>query len=166
MSIIFAMSMLQFPAQIAMFFPSAIDQPPNFMERVANILNFTHPVGAVLYVILIFVFTHFYISFTMNPQEMATNLKNQQATIPGIRSGAPTVEYLRERINRMAWIGAVFYSIIALVPILMQLAVPTMNVAFGGTTLLIVTGVALEFINKLDERRRTEGGRGYSRFLG
>ena len=152
LSIIFAMSLLQFPAQIAQFFPSAIDAPQNIMERVSFYLDWSHPVGAITYVVLIFAFTHFYTSFAVNPIEMAENMKKNGGFIPGIRPGKPTSDFIQTTVNRLSWIGSVFYSLIALIPIIMQALVPQLQVGFGGTSLLIVTGVALEFIKQLESQ--------------
>jgi len=154
LSIIFAMSLLQFPVQIAQFFPSPMGADPNLMERIASFLDFRelHWVGALIYVVLIFAFTHFYTSFAVNPVEMAENMKKNGGFIPGIRPGKPTSEFIQTTVNRLSWIGAVFYSIIALTPILLDRAIPQMQIGFGGTSLLIVTGVALEFVKQLESQ--------------
>ena len=153
MSIIFAVSLLQLPAQVAMFFPSAVDQPNNFIETVAHWLRMEGPFGAILYVVLIFVFTHFYTSFAVNPVEMAENLKKNGGFIPGVRPGKPTSDFIAVTVNRLSWIGAVFYSLIALVPIVLGWIMPEIGqLHFGGTTLLIVTGVALEFVKQLESQ--------------
>jgi len=146
LSIIFAMSLLQFPAQIAQFFPGN-----ERLETVMRFLDWNHIVGAILYVILIFVFTHFYTSFAVNPIEMAENMKRNGGFIPGLRPGKPTSDFIQMTVNRLSWIGAVFYSLIAVTPILMQ-RFTAVNIGFGGTSLLIVTGVALEFIKQLESQ--------------
>jgi len=157
LSIIFAMSLLQFPMQIAMFFPPVQGADPRFIDHVIAWLNFTHPFGAVLYIVLIFMFTHFYTSFAVNPREMAENLKKNGGFIAGIRPGEETTKFIQKTVNRLAWIGAVFYSIIAVTPILLDVAISffaetDMQLHFGGTSLLIVTGVALEFVKQLESQ--------------
>ena len=147
MSIIFAISLLHFPMQIQQFFPNA-----QGWGTVVRFLAIEHWVGATLYVVLIFVFTHFYTSFAVNPQEIAENLKKNGGFIPGIRPGTPTKEYFQTTVTRLSWIGAVFYSLIALMPVLIGRFIPEFPVGFGGTTLLIVTGVALEFIKQLESQ--------------
>jgi preprotein translocase subunit SecY len=155
LSIIFAMSLIGFPVQIAQFFPNAV-----FIKNIAKYVDFAsaefnglHPIGAVLYIILIFAFTHFYTSFAVNPIEMAENMKKNGGFIPGIRPGKPTSDFIQTTVNRLSWIGACFYSLIAMTPILMGRIVPEMaNIAFGGTSLLIVTGVALEFVKQLESQ--------------
>ena len=152
LSIIFAMSLLQFPSQVAQFFPSPVDADPNLFERFIAYLDWNHPVGMVLYVLLIFMFTHFYTSFAVNPREMAENMKKNGGFIPGIRPGAPTSEFIQTTVNRLSWIGAVFYSLIAITPILLDRLIPNVQIGFGGTSLLIVTGVALEFVKQLESQ--------------
>ena len=148
LSIIFAMSLLTFPAMIFQFFP-----PTETAATITRVLDFNHWFGASLYVVLIFMFTHFYTSFAINPIEMAENMKKNGGFIPGIRPGKPTSDFIQLTVNRLSWIGAVFYSLIALMPIILQWAVPQVGqIGFGGTSLLIVTGVALEFIKQLESQ--------------
>lgn len=148
LSIIFAMSLLQFPMQIGMFFPNATG-----LSRVTNFLDWNNWTGAIIYVILIFMFTHFYTAFAVNPREMAENLKKNGGFIPGIRSGAPTSEFIQTTVNRLSWIGACFYALIAITPIIMERIMPQLQgLGFGGTSLLIATGVALEFAKQLESQ--------------
>ncbi|MCL2874552.1 MAG: preprotein translocase subunit SecY [Defluviitaleaceae bacterium] len=158
MSIIFAISFLQVPEVLSQFWsPPWIRTLANFLDInspfVFNIAgNFIAiPTGAIIYVFLIFCFTFFYTSFAVNPVEMAENMKKNGGAIPGVRTGKPTSEYIQTVIKRMSWIGAVFYSAIAVTPILMQwlFGIP---VGFGGTTLLIVTGVALELVKQIESQ--------------
>ncbi|MDR2752222.1 MAG: preprotein translocase subunit SecY, partial [Clostridiales bacterium] len=144
MSIIFAISLLQFPQQLLGFFPTN-----TVLQRITSILSLNNWIGEIIYVILIFMFTFFYTSFAINPVEMADNMRKNGGFIPGIRPGKPTSEYIQKTIDRLSWIGAVFYSLIALAPILFQ-KFSSVNTSFGGTTLLIVTGVALEFVKQLE----------------
>ena len=146
MSIIFAISLLQFPQQLSMFFPNN-----TVLAEIARYLALQHPVGIILYIVMIFLFTFFYTSFAVNTTEMAENMKKNGGFIPGIRPGKPTSEYIQRIVDRMCWIGAVCYSLIAVAPIIMELTTP-LNVGFGGTTLLIATGVALEFIKQLESQ--------------
>lgn len=150
LSIIFAMSFIGFPVQLAGFFPNA-----TWINSIARFVDFRdlHWIGATLYVILIFAFTHFYTSFAVNPIEMAENIKKNGGFIPGIRPGKPTSEFIQTTVNRLSWIGACFYALIALTPILLGQLVPQVRaIAFGGTSLLIVTGVALEFVKQLESQ--------------
>lgn len=144
-SIIFSLSLLQFPQVINGFINS------EGLARVVSVLQITHPVGSVLYIFLIFCFTFFYTSFAINPIEMAENMKKNGGFIPGIRPGKPTSDYIQTTVDRLSWIGAVSYAIIAMIPVIMQW-VFGLNLGFGGTTLLIVTGVALEIMKQLESQ--------------
>ncbi|MCD7778776.1 MAG: preprotein translocase subunit SecY [Clostridiales bacterium] len=144
MAIIFAVSLLQFPQTIYQFFPTSTT-----LAKIVSILELQNPVGCVLYIILIFCFTFFYTSFAFNSVEVADNMKKAGGLVPGVRPGKPTADYIQGIVDRMSLIGACFYAVIALAPIVMQW-VFKINVSFGGTTLLIVSGVALELINQLE----------------
>ncbi len=156
MSIIFAISLLQFPQTINQLFNNS------FLTWLSNLLSFQHfskcfipvsrgflPVGTIIYVILIFCFTFFYTSFAFNSVEVAENMKKSGGFVPGIRPGKPTSDYIQNIVDRISLIGAITYAIIALVPIVLQW-VTGINMGFGGTTLLIVSGVALELIKQLE----------------
>jgi len=147
LAIIFAMSFLQFPAQILQFFPM---NP--ILQNIVTWLSWDHWFGMILYVIMIFAFTHFYTSFAINPIEMAENLKRNGGFIPGIRPGKPTSDFIQVTVNKLSWIGAVFYALIALTPILLGRIPQFPDMGFGGTSLLIVTGVALEFVKQLESQ--------------
>jgi len=155
MSIIFAMSLLGFPMQLAMFFPNA-----EALTNLAQILSITSWLGAILYVILIFAFTFFYTSFAVNPVEMAENLKKNGGFIPGIRPGKPTSDYISRTVNRLSWIGALFYALIAMIPVFMEWGFG-IAVGFGGTTVLIVVGVALEIVKQLESQLLMRNYKGF-----
>jgi preprotein translocase subunit SecY len=152
MSIIFAMSLMHFPAQIYGFLPN------DTLGTVVRWLNFIdqpdmpiHIFGVIMYVVMIFVFTHFYTSFAVNPVEMAENMKKNGGFIPGIRPGKPTSDYIHATVKRLSWIGACFYSLVALTPVVLDIFAP-IRLGFGGTTILIVIGVALEFVKQLESQ--------------
>lgn len=150
MSIIFAISLLQFPQTINQLFNS------EFLTKVSNVLSLTYlwhhvPVGAIIYIILIFCFTFFYTSFAFNSIEVAENMKKSGGFVPGIRPGKPTSDYIQTIVDRISLIGAFAYAIIAMVPIVLTW-VTGVNMGFGGTTLLIVSGVALELIKQLESQ--------------
>lgn len=146
-SIIFAISLLQFPQQIGNFIPHKGEA----FTKVLEVLNMTHPVGAILYVILIFFFTYFYTSIVINPNEIAMNMKKNGGFIPGIRPGQPTSAYITRVVNRITLVGAICYAILAMVPILLQW-IFKINVGFGGTTLIIVVGVCLDIVKTLESQ--------------
>ena len=126
-SIIFAISLLQFPQQIGMF------------------------IGAIIYIILIFFFTYFYTSIVINPNEIAMNMKKNGGFIPGIRPGQPTSAYITRVVNRVTLVGAVCYAVLAMVPVVLQW-IFKVNVGFGGTTLIIVVGVCLDIVKALESQ--------------
>ncbi|MBQ3616321.1 MAG: preprotein translocase subunit SecY [Anaerotignum sp.] len=146
-SIIFAISLLQFPQQIGNFIPNKGEA----FTKVLEVLNMTHPVGALLYVILIFFFTYFYTSIVINPNEIAMNMKKNGGFIPGIRPGQPTSAYITRVVNRITLVGAICYALLAMVPILLQW-IFKINVGFGGTTLIIVVGVCLDIVKTLESQ--------------
>ncbi len=146
-SIIFALSLLQFPAQIANFIPNRGET----FTKILEYLDMTHPVGAVLYVLLIIFFTYFYTSIVINPNEIAMNMKKNGGFIPGIRPGQPTSAYITRVVSRITLVGAICYAVLAMVPIVLQW-IFDINVGFGGTTLIIVVGVALDIVKALESQ--------------
>jgi len=146
-SIIFAISLLQFPQQIGNFIQN---KGPTF-TKIIEVLNMTHPVGACLYVVLILFFTYFYTSIVINPNEIAMNMKKNGGFIPGIRPGQPTSAYITRVVSRITLVGAISYAILAMVPVVLQW-IFKVNVGFGGTTLIIVVGVALDIVKALESQ--------------
>ncbi len=156
MSIIFAISLVQTPQILGNLFRA------EWLIRVANFLEITSYTGLPIYIILIFAFTFFYTGFAINPIEMAENMKKNASFIPGIRPGKPTSDYIQRSVTRLSWIGATFYSLIAAAPVFLEW-IFNISVGFGGTTLLIVTGVALELVKQLESQLLM---RHYKGFLG
>lgn len=145
-SIIFAISLLQFPETIGQFI-----HPTGAFAKIIEFLKMTNPVGAVLYVLLILFFTYFYTSIVINPNEIAENMKKNGGFIPGIRPGQPTSNYITKIVSRITLVGAISYSLLALVPIILQWVLD-MPVGFGGTTLIIVVGVCLDIVKALESQ--------------
>ncbi len=146
-SIIFAISLLQFPIQVGGFIPNKSEGFTNFLE----ILDLNHPIGAGLYVVLIIFFTYFYTSIVINPNEIAMNMKKSGGFIPGIRPGQPTSNYIARTVNRITLVGAISYALLALIPIVMGW-VFQVDIGIGGTTLIIVVGVALDIVKALESQ--------------
>ncbi len=144
-SIIFAISLLQFPMTISQFVKV------DWLTKVTTYLNISHPFGAVCYIALIVFFTYFYTSIVFNPIEVAENMKKNGGFIPGIRPGQPTSAYITKVVSRITLVGAVFYAMIALLPVLFQW-IFGMKVGFGGTTILIVVGVALDTVKQIESQ--------------
>ena len=146
MSIIFAISLLQFPSLI-----STVVTGNETLNTIVNHLEIHMPIGAILYMVLIVAFTFFYTSFAINSIEMAENMKKNGGFIPGIRPGRPTSEYISRTVHRLSWIGACFYVTLAMAPVVFQW-ISTIRVGFGGTTLLIMVGVALELAKQMESQ--------------
>ncbi|NDO46063.1 preprotein translocase subunit SecY [Clostridium sp. MD294] len=157
-SIIFAISLLQFPEQIGQFIPNKGET----FTKIIETLRMTNPVGACLYVVLIIIFTYFYTSIVINPNQIAVNMKKSGGFIPGIRPGQPTSDYITRVVSRITLVGAICYAILAMAPVVMQW-IFKVNVGFGGTTLIIVVGVALDIVKALESQLLM---RHYKGFLG
>ena len=142
--IIFAMALLSFPSLIASFFVNS-----GFAQWVNRVLSYQHPVYIITYAVLIFVFTYFYTAATFNTVDVADNMRKNGGFIPGLRPGKPTAEYLDRVLSRLTFSGATFLTIIALMPSLFM-AVSGMNLYFGGTSLLIAVGVALDTMKQIE----------------
>ena len=145
-SIIFAISLLQFPEMISQFIPAK-----GAFAKIIEILRMTHPIGAALYVLLIIFFAYFYTSIVINPNEIAENMKKNGGFITGIRPGQPTSAFISRVVNRITLVGALVFACVALVPILLQW-IFGLSVGFGGTTLIIVVGVCLDIVKSLESQ--------------
>ncbi|MGB9860305.1 MAG: preprotein translocase subunit SecY [Moorellaceae bacterium] len=142
--VIFAMSILLFPHTLASWFPNN-----SFAQTVLRLFDPRSALYMTLYALLIIFFTYFYTAVTFNPQEVADNIKKYGGFIPGLRPGRPTAEYIEKILARITLAGAIFLAFIALLPNLVM-AITGINVYFGGTSLLIVVGVALETMKQLE----------------
>lgn len=149
MAIIFAISLLQFPQTINQLFNNSVLTWISTRLELTYLVKGFVPAGAIIYIILIFCFTFFYTSFAFNSIEVAENMKKSGGFVPGIRPGKPTSDYIQNIVDRISLIGAITYAVIAMVPIVLQW-VTGIHMGFGGTTLLIVSGVALELIKQLE----------------
>lgn len=144
--VIFAMSILLFPSTIAQWFPQS-----GFAQWILSIFNFTSVPYMIMYAMLIIFFTYFYTAVTFNPQDVADNMKKYGGFIPGLRPGRPTSEYIDRVLSRITLAGALFLAFIALMPNFIM-SITGLNIAFGGTGLLIVVGVALETMKQLESQ--------------
>jgi len=146
--VIFSLSLLQFPLTITYFIPKG-----GFNDFVNTWLSPSGNPGVWIYgvfnIILIMFFTYFYTAITFNPMEVANNMKANGGFIPGIRPGRSTVEYLNRVMTRITFVGAVFLAFIATLPTLIQ-QFTALQIGFGGTSLLIVVGVALDTMKQLE----------------
>ena len=144
--VIFASSLLAIPATIAQFVKNE-----SFINFVNNYLTYTKPVGFIIFVILIFFFAYFYTFIQLKPEDLAKNLKENGGFIPGVRPGKDTEKYISKILSKLTIIGGVFLVIIAGLPIIFSnLSKLPATVTIGGTSLLIVVGVALETYKQLE----------------
>jgi preprotein translocase subunit SecY len=143
--VIFAVAFIMAPRTVASFFDG------KWATTLQTIFDYTSPVGMVIYVALIIAFTYFYTFVQVNPEQMAENLQKQGGYIPGIRPGKNTETYLTRVINRLTFVGAIFLAAVSVLPILLgTLANLPQAVRIGGTSLLIVVGVAIQTMKQLE----------------
>ena len=159
MPVIFASSFMTFPAMLIQIFAADKIGGTGFLAGLYNfsIATSSSAVGwgyslanAIVYFVLIVGFTFFYTFATFNPTDVATNLKQNGGFIPGIRTGKHTIEYLNSVLIKLTWFGSIFLSLIAILPMLLRFT--NLNLSFGGTSILIVVGVALETVQQLESQ--------------
>ncbi len=151
MPIIFAMSIMSFPGTIAQFC-GVTTASGGFWGGFLRVFSPDHWVYAIVYFFLIIFFTYFYTAIQFNPIEMANNMKKNGGFIPGIRPGRPTSDFISRVLSKITLAGAIFLALIAILPILMNMGLDIGNFAIGGTSLIIVVGVALETVNQLESQ--------------
>ncbi len=142
--IIFAISVLQFPATVASF----VQWEP-LVEWSRRLQPGQHPLGTALYAVLIVAFTYFYTAVQFDPHDISENIKKYGGFIPGIRPGHPTAEFLMKVTERLTFVGALFLSVIAVFPLLFR-ETAGLTLYLAGTSLLIVVGVALETMKQVE----------------
>ena len=141
--VIFASSVLLFPGVIAKVIPY------QWAQSVANAIQPGSTLYMVLYALMILFFTYFYTAITFNPEEVAENMKKYGGFIPGIRPGKSTINYLDKILVRVTLAGALFLTAVALLPFAIK-PLTGVNISFGGTSLLIMTGVALQTMQQIE----------------
>ena len=166
MPIIFASSLLIFPSTVLRLFHGT--------ERLANYFAPGSWLYTVLYVVLIVFFGFFYTAMVFNPSDIADNMKKNGGFILGIRPGKPTSDYIEKIASRITLVGSVFLVVVALVPDLLTNVFGITSFYFGGTSVLIIVGVALEIVEQVNSQllmrnyegvlKRAKGGRGLLRF--
>ena len=142
--IIFASSVLMFPVTIAQF----VDVP--WVKAMGKLFQWGSPLQTTLYVLMILFFTYFYTAVSLNIGDLSDNIKKNGGFIPGLRPGNPTTEYLDKVMSRITLAGAIFLSLIALMPNVIGWVTRIEGVYFGGTALLIVVGVALQTMKQIE----------------
>ena len=153
--VIFAMSLMFFPGTIASFFPD---------NAVASWINqnfsFDNVAYNLIYAVLIIFFTYFYSSITFNPIDVADNIRKNGGFIPGIRPGRPTSEYIMKVMSRITFFGGLFLACIAVLPAVLM-GVANMDLYFGGTSLLIVVGVAIDTMKQIESNMMMRNYEGF-----
>lgn len=145
--VIFAIAFIMAPSTVASFFDGDI------AATIQRIFNYTEPIGMGIYVVLIIAFTYFYSFVQVNPEQMAENLQKQGGYIPGIRPGKNTETYLTRVLYRLTFVGALFLAAVSVLPIALgKMANLPQSVQIGGTSLLIVVGVALQTMKQLESQ--------------
>ena len=147
MPVIFASTIVSVPATIAQFFTP---REGSFWAGFVNTFQQGRPVYIIVYVLLIFAFAYFYATIQFNPIEVANNLKKNGGFIPGFRPGKPTSDFIAKVLNKITLMGAIFLAIIAALPLIMSNVEGLSGLAIGGTSVLIMVGVALETVKAIE----------------
>ena len=147
--IIFAQTIASLPATIGMFIPSSQVEGTGW-NTFLNVFNTNSFLYAIVYFLLIVAFSYFYTSIQFNPIEVANNLKKNGGFIPGLRPGRPTAEFLAKVLSRLTMFGAIYLGIVAILPIVTGSLTSYSAMAIGGTSVIIVVGVALETVKMLE----------------
>ena len=148
--IIFAQSIAMIPATVAAFFPSPAEG--TFWYGVLQAIDTKSVLYMLIYFLLIIGFSYFYSTIQFNPVEISNNLKKNGGFIPGFRPGKPTADFIRKVLNKVTLFGAIYLGVVAILPLIIGKAVSVPNLAIGGTSVIIVVGVALETVQALESQ--------------
>ncbi|MBQ6419481.1 MAG: preprotein translocase subunit SecY [Clostridia bacterium] len=166
--VIFASSILSLPPTVEMFIHNKIATPTedSFWEKFFAIFSSTHWVYGIIYFFLIIFFAYFYASIQYNPIEMANNLSKNSGMIPGIRSGRPTADYIAKVISKIVLLGALMLSVVAIYPIIFSQVTTAVGyelqgVMIGGTSIIILVGVALETVQQIESQMMMRHYKGF-----
>ena len=157
MPIIFAMAFMSLPSTLKMFITP---KDGSFYDKFLKWFEYTSPFYACLYFVLIIAFNYFYVSMQYNPVQIANDLRQNNGAIPGIRPGKPTSDHLKKIFGKITLVGAVFLGVIAIFPIIFTV-ITKMNIAMGGTSILIVVSVALETARTMESQMMMRHHRGF-----
>jgi preprotein translocase subunit SecY len=160
--VIFASSLLYLPAMATQFNPGSDNPALQFINDY--FVSGDHPLYMATYFALIIFFTYFYVSITFNPEEVADNMKKYGGFIPGIRAGRPTQDYLSYVLSRITFPGALYLGLISLIPLIAFAAIEAnQNFPFGGTSILIMVGVALDTVKQIESQLQQRNYEGFLR---
>jgi len=157
--VIFASAFLSIPGTIKSFVYSS-GSSDALGYKILSLFDYNTVLYAVLYFVLIIAFNYFYVAIQYNPVEMANNLRKNSGAIPGIRPGKPTAEFISKAISKITLVGALFLGLIAILPIIVG-AVAKMNISLGGTSIIIVVGVALDTVRTLESQMMMRHYKGF-----
>ncbi|MFV0401343.1 MAG: preprotein translocase subunit SecY, partial [Oscillospiraceae bacterium] len=155
--VIFASALLSLPSMIKDF---AVRDTESIAFKILSIFDYNRWTYALFYLVLIIAFNYFYIAIQYNPMEMANNLRKNSGTIPGIRPGQPTADFISKVISKITLVGALFIAAICIFPIIMGM-VTGINLALGGTSIIIVVGVALDSVKQLESQMMMRHYKGF-----
>ena len=158
MPIIFASSLMAIPGTIAAFIQP---EEGSFWASFLQIFNYNSGFYAFLYFILIIAFAYFYVAIQYNPVEMANNLRKNNGAIPGIRPGKPTSDFIGRIISKVTLLGAMFCAVVAILPIGIAALTNIQGVSLGGTTIIIIVGVALDTVKQLESEMMMRHYKGF-----
>ena len=147
--VIFAQSIVSIPATVMALTGTGTEEG-TFSYALRNFLDSKSLAYMFLYALLIIGFSYFYSSIQFNPVEIANNLKKQGGFIPGFRPGKPTVDFIKKVLNKITLFGAIYLGIVAILPLLLGKIAGSNSMSIGGTSVIIVVGVALETVKALD----------------
>mgnify|MGYP002732474277 CR=1 FL=1 len=163
MPVIFASSILSLPPTINLFI--GVEAGSKWYDYFFRHFQSDSWVYAILYFLLIIFFAYFYASIQYNPIEMANNIRKNSGAIPGIRPGKPTSDYIQRVLSRITLLGALLLSVVALFPVLFQLITTAckvpMQVSLGGTSIIILVGVALETVKQIESQMMMRHYKGF-----
>ena len=160
--VIFASSLLYLPAMAVQFNTASSNPVLTFVNRY--LVGGDHPLYMAVYFALIIFFTYFYVSITFNPEEVADNMKKYGGFIPGIRAGKPTEDYLSYVLSRITFPGALYLGLISLIPLVAFAMIgANQNFPFGGTSILIMVGVALDTVKQIESQLQQRNYEGFLR---
>lgn len=148
--IIFASSIIAIPSTLKLFIYGN-ETSTKFWYKVLDVFNSSRFLYVAVYFVLIILFAYFYVTIQYNPTEMANNLRKNSGAVPGIRPGKPTADFIQKIISRITLIGALFLSVVAILPILIG-AITNIPIGMSGTSILILVGVALETVQQIESQ--------------
>ena len=157
MPVIFASAILSIPQFIQFFW----NPSEGFGRALLDAFSSSGWLYVVLYFFLILMFAYFYMSIQYNPLEMANNLRQNNGTIPGIRPGKPTADFIAKILSKVTLIGALFLAFVALVPIIYTNVTGMYGLSMGGTSIIIIVGVALETVKQLESQMMLRHYKGF-----